>query len=153
VRREFWEQRLLFLYLPVVLTALLTATIVVGTIRSDLLEFTPDYSNVSVAGRTPTLEEISIMEAGFRAGMLRSMYRSGTELHTLLLSLALIYYCLTTLFKQRSSQHSLFYSSMPVSARQTVLSKALSGLVLAPMVYLLWALLMMFVLLVARTLH
>lgn len=153
VRREFWEQRVLFLYLPVVLTVLLTANILVGAIRASLYGSIPDYSSAMIAGRAPTLEEINIMEAGFRAMAIRGMYGAGIQMHALLFSLAAIYYCLNTLFNQRRSPHALFFRAMPVSERQTVLSKALSGLVLTPGVYLLWALLMMIVLLAARTLH
>lgn len=153
VRREFWEQRVLFLYLPAVLTLVLLGTILLRAMRYWQPEFVPDYSTILIAGEAPTPEFINIMETGFRASMLRSIYRSGTEMHALVFSLAAVYYCLSTLFKQRRSRHALFFSSMPVSERQTVLSKALSGLVLTHGVYLLWALLMMVVLLAARTLH
>lgn len=150
-RREFWEQRLLFLYVPMSVTFFYTALRIVQAVRGWQNRGDSDYLAAFLAGRTP--EEISMMEEIGRTGFLNVMYSADVGTHVLTFSCMMMFYCLTTLFQQRRSRHVLFFSSMPVSQRQTVLSKALSGLGLAQGVYLLWALLMMLVLFVSRALH
>ena len=49
-----------------------------------------------------------------------------------MLGFVVFFYCLGSLYDERKDRSVLFWKSLPVSDRDTVLSKALSALVVAP---------------------
>jgi hypothetical protein len=61
---------------------------------------------------------------------------------------SMFFYFTLTLYQTRKDRSILFYNSMPISDRQTVLSKLLAGLLAVPLVYLVALLLMQLLMLV-----
>jgi ABC-2 type transport system permease protein len=127
IKREFIEQRLLFLYLPVVGTAvamLLYAYVFVDRTLADESSFLPIGSAFLAAPER------------VRALQIRSMYGLPGAALMFCYWLTMLFYFLTTLQQQRLNRSILFWNSMPVSDTQTVLSKLVAGLLCCHALYL-----------------
>lgn len=127
IKREFLEQRLLFLYLPIVGTAvamLLYAYVFVDRTLTDESSFLPIGSAFLAAPER------------IRGMQIQSMYGVPYAAMMFCFWLTMFFYFLTTLQQQRLNRSILFWNSMPVSDTQTVLSKLISGLLCCHAIYL-----------------
>jgi ABC-2 type transport system permease protein len=127
IRREFLEQRLLFLYLPVVGTAvamLLYAYVFVDRTLTDEASFLPIGPRFLAAPER------------IRATQIQSLYGLPGAALMFCYWLTMFFYFLTTLQQQRLNRSILFWNSMPVSDTQTVLSKLVAGLLCCHALYI-----------------
>ncbi len=127
IKREFLEQRLLFVYLPLLGTALamlLYLYAFVDRTVTDESSFLPIGSAFLAASeRIRVLQIQSMYEVPFAALMFTYWG-------------VMAFYFLTTLQQQRRNRSILFWNSMPVSNTQTVLSKLIAGLLCCQVLYL-----------------
>ena len=141
LRREFWEHKGGFLWAPLVaggISLLLTImAIVVGEVAARKAiaagKFQGD-SNVMINGLdigqlTSKLDarQLHDLGNGLDISMLMS---SGWPF--IVLAFVVFFYCLGALYDERKDRSVLFWKSLPVSDAQTVLSKAASALLVAP---------------------
>ncbi|AWH53926.1 hypothetical protein C1924_12430 [Stenotrophomonas sp. ESTM1D_MKCIP4_1] len=154
LKREYWENRGGFLYAPVIagLVSLLMSAIGIGfglfalhrAARDGGLHI--DGENVNINGLDLALltRDISAKDmADLGNGLDLTLVLSSTW-PFLVLAFVVFFYCLGALYDDRRDRSILFWKSLPLSDTQTVLSKVLSALIVAPLVATLAAIVTMF---------
>ncbi|MFC7301941.1 hypothetical protein [Cognatiluteimonas weifangensis] len=141
LRREFWEHKGGFLWAPLVaggISLLLTAmAVIVGEFAA---------RRALADGKLQVDGEVMIngldlgqLTGKLDAGQMRDL-ANGIDLSLLMasgwpfivLAFVVFFYCLGALYDDRKDRSVLFWKSLPLSDRDTVLSKAASALLVAP---------------------
>ena len=134
LRREFWENKGGFFWAPI-----FTGAIFLGLVLMAITigEVTVDRTKINVAS--------------LNLGQLTSQYMTpeiaqhialGTQVSLFMVAalfgivafFVLFFYCLGALYDERRDRSVLFWKSLPLSDRATVLSKALTALVVVPVI-------------------
>ncbi len=168
LRREIWENKIGFVYLPIVVAALCAFFIISGigalqiggdsiTIHADI-DYESDHGTErydvndtfdSVVGRG--LQEFAGRSDAEKTKALNGVYLAVSAPLTLTLWLVMISYLVMSLYQDRKDRSILFWKSMPVSDFATVLSKVITALVIAPAIYLVCCMALHIVLLLVST--
>lgn len=133
LRREFWEHKGGLFWAPIVagaifltLTAMALVVAQVGVGKSriqigalNLHEITQNLDAAQRASVGAAIDISALMTAG----------QIG-----LVVAIVVFFYCLGALYDERRDRSVLFWKSLPVSDRDTVLSKAFSALLVAPVI-------------------
>lgn len=142
VKREFQEQRILFLYLPLMILLLTSVVFAATAIRSYLLNI--QYVGL-IGARIPAEGRDAVAEAllGFASLPVDIKIRFWEQFYSQAMPIlyisfwgAIFYYFQMTLFAQRRDRSILFWNSLPVNDRETIFSKLIAGFVLCYAVYL-----------------
>ncbi|HTX24212.1 MAG TPA: hypothetical protein VMD03_06115 [Steroidobacteraceae bacterium] len=124
IRREFWEQRILWMA-PLCVAALLVLGAVFGRTQFNHTMM-PSVGMTLTPQMTRAVFAVSVLTVGLA--------------EYLTMSLVLWYYAADCLYAERRDRSILFWKSMPVSDGETVLSKVLVAMVIVPLgVYLVTA--------------
>ncbi len=134
VRREFWENKGMFFWAPIVVSALLILGLGGGMI------YGVSNGHVRLDGETATLAQAignvtSEQRAEF-ASVLATTYMSVSAPLIIMFAFVAFFYCLGALYEERRDRSILFWKSLPVSDAQTVLSKLATTLVVAPAIFI-----------------
>lgn len=133
LKREFWEHRGGFLWAPLVvgsiflaLTAMALFVAEAGLGRSKVQfgalkieELTRNLDGAQRAALGSAIDVTTLMTAG-QIGIV--------------VAIVVFFYCLGALYDERRDRSVLFWKSLPVSDRDTVLAKAASALLVAPLI-------------------
>lgn len=120
VRREFAEQRLIFVYLPLGITAMFIAM--------NCLSMLPDFSSGNLPGyERMTMFTYGQVTLGYRTGVLKQQFLAPLTFTMVAYALSMCFYFLMTLYQQRKNRSILFWNSMPVSDGQVIASKLAAG--------------------------
>ena len=153
VKREFWEHRVSFLWLPLVVTALCVFFMLAGlslsfhdggVTVSGGIEHHEDLSSERVEYENMPLQMIvgerigkfAELPADRKAMMLDRLYLAVSTPLLLVLWIVVTMYFVGCLYQERKDRSVLFWKSMPVSDFQTVMSKLSAGMILAPLITL-----------------
>ena len=147
LRREFWEHKGGFLWAPLVaggislvltLMALVVAEVAArrATSHGDLVFGDSVGRNVQINGL-----DLNVITSKMSAEDMRQL-AGGIDVAALTSSLwpmvvlgfVVFFFCLGSLYDERKDRSVLFWKSLPVSDRDTVLSKAASALLVAPLI-------------------
>jgi ABC-2 type transport system permease protein len=134
LRREFWEHKGAMFWAPVIVGALLVVLMGCTVTYGILTHGIP--AHVSINGQTldhARLDavlpaETKMMAANFATGM----YLGASAPLFAILTGVVFFYCLGALYDERRDRSILFWKSLPVSDPMTVLSKAVTAMVVAP---------------------
>ncbi len=157
IRREFWEQRISFLLVPLCCIVLASVALAVNVFRSYVNDF-----SILINLQNPSLDPLTAVERimnfsgapiEIRESYWNMFYMSSTSLFFIVFWGIMMYYFLMTLYQQRKDRSILFWNSMPVSNTFTILSKLLAGLVLVYGVFLFSLLVMHLVMLTILSLY
>lgn len=135
LKREFWEHKGGFFWAPVVTGGILALLSLLGTITSSVLFHRAvsrgdiEWDGMAINGKHGL--EAAKQAFGF-AGDITLL--TGVGFTCAVLVFVVFFYALGSLYDERKDRSVLFWKSLPVSDVQTVLSKALWALVLAPLV-------------------
>ncbi len=121
-RREFWEYKSTFLYIPIIIGALLNFVVLCTII------FVAASANASTQGLPQGV--ISNLTAH---GIAILLYGTSFPFILVLWVIAL-YYFISCLYDDRKNGSVLFWASMPISQTQIIAAKAITGLLLAPLI-------------------
>ena len=135
LRREYWEHRGGMFWTPAVIGSLMAGvtllTIVIALVSGKVhgvhingVQLEQLSELVTPELRTKMAEGIVTMHIGTAMPMLIAM------------SFVVFFFCLSALYDDRSDRSVLFWKSLPISDRATVLSKLLTALVVAPLITL-----------------
>ncbi|MEG2806047.1 ABC-2 transporter permease, partial [Stenotrophomonas sp.] len=154
LKREYWENRGGFLYAPLIAGAISLVMSLVGILFGLLAMHRAarnggiviDDQNVNVNGL-----DLSLLTQKLDAEAMHNL-ANGLDLTLVLSSLwpfivlafVVFFYCLGALYDDRRDRSILFWKSLPLSDTQTVLSKAMSALLVAPVIAVLASILTMF---------
>ncbi|MBA5635804.1 hypothetical protein H3H37_01890 [Duganella sp. LX20W] len=129
IRREFWEHKGMLLWAPLAAAALVA--LLAGTAL--LLGHNFTYEVNGVGGPIGDV----IVEGHARTGMAAAMtrhYMAAALPLFMMLGVLVFFYCLGALHDERRDRSILFWKSLPISDRATVLSKVALALVVAPLI-------------------
>ncbi len=155
VKREFQEQRALFVYLPVAVKLLMVLQFTATVVSSYFNEafFVPFRLMPGGGVRfgallgegNGTLIQFATLPTFLRTMLLDDIYAGnssslkiygGSSSLMLLYWAVMAFYFLMTMYQQRKNRSILFWNSMPVSDTQTIVSKVLAGIVGCQAVFL-----------------
>ena len=140
LRREFWEHKGGFFWAPIWaggISLLLTLmALIFGEVamRREAVSGLKVNGQVMINGLDLNLitEKMSPEDVQKLADGISLSTASAMFWPLLVLGFVVFFYCLGSLYDERKDRSVLFWKSLPVSDRDTVLSKALSALVVAP---------------------
>lgn len=131
IRREFWEHKGMLLWAP------LAAAALIALLAATALLLGHDFT-YEVNGVGGPIGDI-VVEGHARTGMAAAMtkhYMAAALPLFMMLGVLVFFYCLGALHDERRDRSILFWKSLPVSDRATVLSKVALALVVAPLIVL-----------------
>lgn len=119
IKREYWEQSSLFFKVPLALAVIITVAAFCGLMLALVMHGYPDNAMAALG------------DAHIQTD-LRSLFQFSALPFVIVLWLTLFYYFVSTLYDDRKNRSVLFWQSMPISQAQTLLSKVVAGVVVAP---------------------
>jgi len=136
LRREFWENKGSMFWAPLVVGALLVllvgGTIVYGVAAHGV------PAHVTINGQTVAnggmAASVTLESREMIAKIATGMYLATASPLFFMLSFAVFFYCLNSLYDERRDRSILFWKSLPVSDQMTVASKAVTALLVAPLI-------------------
>jgi ABC-2 type transport system permease protein len=132
LHREFWEHKGAFFWAPIVIAlamiVLMGGGMVYGLVDSHFRDV------VSVNGQEFTIVQMPAAVRAKVVGMATGSYLAIATPLFVVLPVVVFFYCLAALYDDRRDRSILFWKSLPVSDRATVLSKVVTALVVAPLI-------------------
>jgi ABC-2 type transport system permease protein len=130
LRREFWEHKGGFLWMPIIVGTIMTAFIAVSLLIAVLgVKDGMQINGVAVSSLANVMG--AEQKAEFAARIVHGY--AGLSMPILMaLSICILFFCLGSLYDERKDRSVLFWKSLPVSDSATVLSKVAMALVVAP---------------------
>jgi ABC-2 type transport system permease protein len=133
IKREMWEHQGMLLKAPLIIAGLMALFVCAMLLSGHNMVFMfndqqttlADVINgayLSASGKSALLE------------MMASSYMAASAPILMMLGFVVFFYCLSALHDERLDRSLLFWKSLPVSDANTVLSKALVALVVAPVI-------------------
>ena len=134
VKREFWEHKGGFFWAPIWTAATLVGLTLMGAITAEV--FKAKFSGgLSVGVSIRDLIEKQSAEQMAQLGPAIDVGMMGlTSILSVVLFFVLFFYLLGALYDDRRDRSVLFWKSLPLSDRDTVLSKIIAAAVLAPLI-------------------
>jgi len=132
LRREFWEHKGAFFWAPVAVAAAMILLVGGGFVYA--MAFGGPH-NIQIDGQN--MVSIQGVPSALRykiAHVAASGYLGLAAPLFLVLAVVVFFYCLAALHDDRRDRSILFWKSLPLSDRDTVLSKVVTALVVAPLV-------------------
>jgi ABC-2 type transport system permease protein len=131
IRRELWEHKGAFFWAPLAVAAVLVLLFGGGFVYAMI-------ANPSLQVHVGGNEVMAVN--GFPPPMLAKMASAAASSYLvitaplfLVLPVVVFFYCMASLYDDRRDRSILFWKSLPISDSQTVLSKAVTALVVAPL--------------------
>lgn len=140
LRREFWEHKGGFFWAPIWAGGISLLLTLLGLIAAEMALRKSSSSGFKLNGEVMINGlDLSALTSQMNAGDLEKFANSVSMSAMsamiwpmLVLGFVVFFYCLGSLFDERQNRSVLFWKSLPVSDRDTVLSKVASALVVAP---------------------
>ena len=142
LRREFWEHKGGFLWAPLVAGGIFLLLSLMGFGIGEMAARRAS-GNIQLDGQSIQINglDLGAMTSKMDAEQIRNLGQ-GVDLSLLMasawplivLAFVVFFYCLGALYDERKDRSVLFWKSLPLSDRETVLSKAASALVVAPVI-------------------
>lgn len=136
LKRESWEHRGGFLWAPVVAGAAFLVISLMAIIAGESVRRGVDGESVQMNGveLSQLTKTLTPKEAAELGGALDLGALLAGSWPYIVLAFVVFFYCLGSLYDERKDRSVLFWKSLPLSDGQTVLSKLVSALVVAPVI-------------------
>ncbi len=132
LKREFWEHKGGFFWLPIVVGAIMTAFIAVSLLIVSLgMRGGMKINGVAVSSLADAAGPEQ--KAAFASSLVNG-YAGLTIPILIALSICIFFFCLGALYDERKDRSVLFWKSLPLSDHAIVLSKVAMALVVAPVI-------------------
>lgn len=137
LRREYWEHKGGFFWAPaiiaVVMLVVLGGSLAYGSITNELGTHTV-IVNGHVMTKAAVISALPLPARQQIANAVANSYMVAAAPLFLVLPFVAFFYCLAALYDDRRDRSILFWKSLPVSDQETVLSKVVTALCVAPMI-------------------
>jgi ABC-2 type transport system permease protein len=131
IQREIWEHRGGFIYTPLIIGAVLLLFLLMGAGSAFFWQFKIDGAEAMTEGALK-LAEVNVPAEQLRLGV--DAFLWGTALlWQAVLFIVLFFFFTGSLYDDRKDRSVLFWKSMPVSDLETVASKLVFGVLVAPL--------------------
>lgn len=137
LKREFWEHKGMFLWTPLCVAAVIIFVFILPFLNGHAL------FGARVLGRIAKFKE----DIPRVSELLASMYLLFSGPLLVVMAIIIFFYCLGALFDDRRDRSILFWKSLPVSDFQTVMSKLVTASLIVPVIFIMCAIAMSFVML------
>ena len=148
LRREFWEHKGGFLWAPLVAGGIFLLLSLMGFGVGEMAarrasgnfnigDSRVEFNGIDLGALTSQMDAHDMLRLG--QGIDLSLFMASTW-PLIVLAFVVFFYCLGALYDERKDRSVLFWKSLPLSDTQTVLSKAASALLVAPVIATLAAL-------------
>jgi len=137
LKREFWEHKGMFLWTPLCVAAVIIFVFILPFLKGHAL------FGARILGRVAKFKE----DIPRVSELLASMYLLFSGPLLVVMAIIIFFYCLGALFDDRRDRSILFWKSLPVSDFQTVLSKLITASLIVPVIFIMCAIAMSFVML------
>ena len=154
LRREFWEHKGGFLWAPLVAGAILLVLTLMGIGAGEvLLRKVPDRATINVEGGSFQVNGLDLSQLTSKmspselhefGGVIDASLYMAASWPFIVLAFVVFFYCLGSLYDDRRDRSVLFWKSLPISDRDTVLSKVASATLMAPAIAAVIAILTVF---------
>ncbi len=138
LKREFWEHKGAFFWAPIVAAGVmfifLLVTLGLGTTLSHF-DFSYSENGDAKQSVSSAVHTFGPLADKFAQGIGDSYMLFGAPLFAIL-GFVVFFYCLNSLYDERRDRSILFWKSLPISDRDTVLSKLITALVLTPIIFI-----------------
>jgi len=142
LKREYWEHRGGMLWAPIWITGVFLLITVLGIVTAEVFRgHVQMHSGFSLDQLRGDLAATDFADAGQGLDVVQMMLASFASVGVFFVS---FFYLLGALYDDRRDRSVLFWKSLPLSDRDTVLSKVASAVVVAPLIATAAALLTMF---------
>jgi ABC-2 type transport system permease protein len=133
LKREFWEHKGGFFWAPVVASSVFLLFSLMAVITAEVIgkKTGVQINGIHLNALTEKLGPDALTKLSL--GLDVSFFMAATWAYVTL-AFVVFFYCLGTLFDERKDRSVLFWKSLPVSDRDTVLAKVASALVIAPVI-------------------
>lgn len=128
IRREVWENRSLWIT-PLVLSGVL---LISAAFSNPIVD---THGGLHIGPSMPP-EAMTVPDAAKRDAVYAGAMAVLTLVQLVVLGIVVFFYLLDSLLSERKDRSILFWKSLPISDSEVVLSKALTALVLAPLIVL-----------------
>ncbi|MBB5206663.1 hypothetical protein [Chiayiivirga flava] len=133
LKREFWEHRGGFFWAPIIVgvisLVLFTMGIVVGEVSMHRANVDPKFFGMDAVTSHLTGEQMHMLGTGLQIAMY-----TVPGLIFVVTFFVLFFYCLGALYDDRKDRSVLFWKSLPLSNLETVASKAVTALLVVPLI-------------------
>ncbi len=130
LKREYWEHRGGFLWTPVWMTASILILTVLGILSAEAFHAnTHVHMGFSLDELRDNISANDLVDAGNALDMAQLVFGGLTSIGVFFV---LFFYLLGALYDDRRDRSVLFWKSLPVTDTSTVVSKALSAMLVAP---------------------
>lgn len=134
LKREYWEHRGGFLWTPVWISVALLVIVLLGIVSAEVLSARADvHLGFSLGDLREQISTSDFAEAGNAFDLIQLTFAAMACIG---LFFVLFFYLLGALYDDRRDRSVLFWKSLPVSDVQTVVSKAVSAMLVAPLIAL-----------------
>ena len=142
LKREYWEHKGGFLWAPVWAGAISLALTLMGIVIALIAGHRAAASGkLQIDGMQMNGLDLGVLTQGMKADDVTGFGQGldlflqlGSSWSFIVLAFVMFFYGIGALYDERKDRSVLFWKSLPVSDAQTVLSKALSALVVAPLI-------------------
>jgi ABC-2 type transport system permease protein len=130
IKRELWEHRGGFVYTPLIVGAALVVMLLMGAGSAWFWQLKIDGAETMTAGALK-LAASQVPPEQLRLGVQAFLFGSGLVWQSVMF-FVLFFYCIGALYDDRRDRSVLFWKSMPVSDLETVASKVVTTVLVAP---------------------
>lgn len=133
IKREYWEHKGGLFWAPVVVSSLMLLVALVSIVAAFA---TGKFGHMQVNGVPVTSLRGMVSSEEMRQiaeGIATAFFGTGMSLF-FVMSFVVFFYLIGALYDDRSNRSVLFWKSLPISDRDTVLSKVASAIVMAPLI-------------------
>ncbi len=131
VKREFWENRGSFLWAPVITGGIMLLLTLMGIITAEVFRMRSGihFNGIDFNAITAHMDTDALNTLGnaFDVSIV-----SPAVLIGIVMFVVIFFYCLGSLYDDRRDRSILFWKSLPIADRDTVLSKVVCATLLAP---------------------
>lgn len=132
LKREFWEHKGAMFWAPVVAAALMVVFIGGGMLYGAVVKGLP--GEITHHGRTHNFDSLPVEKVAEVASVIANHYLAPAAPLFIMGAFIAFFYCLGALYEERRDRSILFWKSLPVSDTETVLSKVITAILLAPLI-------------------
>ena len=135
LKREYWEHRGGFLWTPVWVTGIILSLTVLGMIAAEVFRARAQvhFGGFSLEAVRASISAKDYVDAGRAFDITQVMFGA---IPCIALFFVLFFYLLGALYDDRRDRSVLFWKSLPVADVDTVISKAISAMLVAPLIAL-----------------
>jgi ABC-2 type transport system permease protein len=131
MKREFWENRGGFFWAPVI-AGIVFVVLNIGALVAALAAAGRNHIQVGLIRFDQLVQRLDDPQRELIGGSIDMSLYMVVGMFSIVAAFVMFFYCLAALYDERRDRSVLFWKSLPISDRDTVVSKVLSALLVVP---------------------